>query len=96
MSNKRYTKQYFVNHPVFRIVAPVIYGVLIYLLVLMINNTVAQVNELFRSEEVYVFIVLTFIAFESSRFIIKLLAKYTHYDASRFYITVQVLTTKHI
>ena len=93
MNNKRYTKQYFVNHPVFRLVAPVVYGVLIYLLVLMINNTVAQVNELFRSEEVYVFIVLTFIAFESCRLIIKLLGKYTRHDQGRFHIPVQVITT---
>jgi LytS/YehU family sensor histidine kinase len=93
MSSKSYTKQYFVNHPVFRIVAPVVYGVLIYLLVLMINNTVAQVNELFSSEEVYVFIILTVVAFESCRLIIRLLSRYTRNDHARFAIPVQVLTT---
>jgi hypothetical protein len=89
-------KQYFINHPVFRIVAPAVYGVLIYLLTLMINNTVAQVNDLFKSEEVYVFIVLTYLTFESCRFIIILLRKYTTQKQVRFLVLIQVITTTFI
>jgi sensor histidine kinase YesM len=63
-------KRYFIHNPVFRLVAPAVYGVLIYLLVLLINNDVTQVNDLFINQEVYVCIILTYLSFESNRLII--------------------------
>jgi sensor histidine kinase YesM len=69
-------KKYFINNALFRVIAPVIFGVLIYLLVLLINNDVRQVNALFLSEEVYVFIATTYLSFESSRLMIILLNKF--------------------
>jgi sensor histidine kinase YesM len=69
-------KGYFIHNAVFRIVAPAIYGVLIYLLILLINNNVAQINEIFTSQEVYVFIALSYLSFESIRAIIVLMDKF--------------------
>ncbi|MBT1704963.1 histidine kinase [Chryseosolibacter indicus] len=86
-------KRYFINNPLFRIIAPVIYGVLIYLLILLINNNVTQINDLFSSEEVYVCIGLSYIAFESIRFIIILTHKYLKSDFSLSRIIIQLLVT---
>lgn len=68
-------KRYFIHNPLFRILAPAIYGVLIYLLILLINNNVAQVNELFISQEVYVCIGLSYVSFEFTRLIIIVMNK---------------------
>ena len=60
-------RPYFVHNILFRIVAPPVYGVIVYLLILLINNDVIRVNDLFSNEEVYVCVALTFISFESIR-----------------------------
>jgi sensor histidine kinase YesM len=60
-------KRYFIHNPVFRLLAPAVYGILIYLLVLLINNNVEQLNEIFSGQEVYICIGLTYLAFESAR-----------------------------
>lgn len=84
-------KRYFIHNPLFRLVAPVIYGILIYLLILLINNNVTQVNDLFSSQEVYVCIGLSYIAFESIRLTIILINKYSKPEFSS--IIIQLLTT---
>jgi len=68
-------KRYFIHNALFRILAPAIYGVLIYLLVLLINNNVTQVDALFKSQEVYLCIGLTYLCFESVRLVIVLQEK---------------------
>jgi sensor histidine kinase YesM len=68
-------KRYFIHNPLFRIVAPVVYGVLIYLLILLINNDVTQVNELFTTADVKVCIGLSFLSFEFMRVAIVLLGR---------------------
>lgn len=69
-------KRYFIHHTLFRVIGPVIYGILTYLLILLINNNVAQINELFSSEEVYISIGLTVLSFESIRAVIILFSKF--------------------
>lgn len=69
-------KKYFIHNPFFRLFAPAVYGFLIYLLILLINNTVMQINELFSEQEVYICIGLTYLSFESIRIIIILLDKF--------------------
>jgi hypothetical protein len=61
---------YFIHNAVFRLVAPAVYGVLIYMLVLLLNNSVTQVHELFTDEEVYVCVILSYLSFESNRIVI--------------------------
>lgn len=60
-------KKFFVHNSFFRLLAPLIYGILVYLLILLINNNVSQVNDFFSSEEVYICVSLTYLSFEVCR-----------------------------
>ena len=86
-------KKYFIHHPVFRILSPLVYGVLVYLMILMINNAVDQVNDLFNSRELYVCIALTAITFETIRIIIVLLTRYHAGKSTSLHVSVQFSTT---
>jgi len=68
-------KRLFIHNPFFRIVAPPVYGLLVYLIILLINNNVGQLGTLFSNQEVYVSIALTLISFESMRLTIVLLGR---------------------
>lgn len=63
-------KKYFIHSPFFRLLAPPVYGILTYLIILLINNSLLQLNEIFSGQEVYMCIGLTFICFESARLVI--------------------------
>jgi sensor histidine kinase YesM len=69
-------KKYFIHNPFFRLFAPAVYGILIYLLILLINNNVMQVKEFFSEQEVYICIGLTYLSFESIRIVIVILDKF--------------------
>jgi sensor histidine kinase YesM len=68
-------KRYFIHSPLFRILAPPVYGVLVYLLILLLNNNVIQVNDIFSGQEVYVCIGLSYLSLESLRLLIVLVEK---------------------
>jgi sensor histidine kinase YesM len=59
--------RYFFHSAVFRLAAPAVYGLILYLLILLINNNVSQINDLFVSGELYVCVVLTYLSFEVIR-----------------------------
>src|SRR5690349_3648372 len=86
-------KRYFIHNPLFRIVAPAIYGVLIYLLILLINDDVVRVNALFATEEVYVCIGLCYIAFEFIRLLIILLDKFLKEKYQTARTAIQLIIT---
>src|SRR5688500_7965618 len=87
-------KHYFFHNPVFRIVAPAIYGLFIYFLILLVNNNVAQINDLFVTQELYVCVVLTYISFETIRAMILLLNNTLQNKKPALMITIQFgLTT---
>lgn len=86
-------KRYFIHNALFRIVAPPVYGIMIYLLILLINNNVTQINELFVSEEVYVCIVLTYVSFEVIRGLIVILNRFMVGKNDGFRIIFQVIAT---
>lgn len=65
--------RYFFHSALFRLVAPAIYGMILYLLILLINNNVSQVNGIFITEELYVCVLLTYLAFEVIRGVIVLI-----------------------
>jgi hypothetical protein len=69
-------KKYFIHNPFFRLFAPAVYGILIYMLILLINNNVKQINEFFSEQEVYICIGLTYLSFESIRIVIVLIDKF--------------------
>jgi hypothetical protein len=83
-------KQYFINNAFFRLLAPPIYGVIIYMLVLLINNDVARINEIFVNEEVYVCIFLSYLSFESIRLLIVLSERYLIARAQSVRIVIQL------
>lgn len=69
-------KKYFIHNAFFRLLAPPVYGILIYLIILLINNSLLQVNEIFSGQEVYMSIGLTFLCFESARLVILALNRF--------------------
>lgn len=89
-------KKYFIHHPLFRLLAPVVYGVIVYLLILLINNNLAQLNEIFIGHEVYICIGLTFLSFESIRITILLVEKYLPETWRSSAIPVQVIGSSAI
>ncbi len=86
-------KPYFIHNALFRIVAPPIYGVLVYLLILLINNDVIKVNELFVNEEVYVCIILCYLSFEFIRLMIVLLDRFLKPNFESIRLPLQFICT---
>src|SRR5688572_22647989 len=86
-------KPYFIHNSLFRLIAPAVYGILLYLLTLLINNNVAQVNDLFSGEEVYVFIILSYIAFECLRLLILLFERFGKEKITKARIPLQLILT---
>jgi hypothetical protein len=68
-------KRIFIHNPFFRIFAPPIYGLVVYLIILLIHNEVGQLGTLVNNQEAYVSVALTLISFESMRLIIVLLGR---------------------
>jgi len=60
-------KRLFIHNRLFRLFSPFATGVLVYLLILLINNNVEQIQEQFLSQELYVCIGLGFIIQEFAR-----------------------------
>jgi hypothetical protein len=60
-------KKNVIQTALFRIVAPIPYGALIYLLLLMINNNLLSLNESFLSAELFFCIILSYLTFEGNR-----------------------------
>ena len=86
-------KRYFIHNPFFRLIAPVVYGVLSYFLILLINNNVSQVNDFYSSEEVYSNIALTYLSYESIRFVILILDRFLPDTYSRMRMVLQLIVT---
>jgi hypothetical protein len=60
-------KKLFINNPLFRLLSPFATGALVYLLILLINNNIEQVQENFLGEELYICVGLSFLIQEFSR-----------------------------
>lgn len=84
-------KKYFIHNPFFRLLAPPVYGVLTYLIILLINNSLLEVNKIFIGQEVYMCIGLTFICFESARLVIIVLHRFLKGNASRLKFFIQFI-----
>lgn len=63
-------RRLFIHHVLFRLFAPVVFGVLNYLVILLVNNNAQQIVSLFSNEEVYVTILLSVVSLESMRAIL--------------------------
>jgi hypothetical protein len=85
-------RKMFINNGFFRLLLPPIYGVLVYLLILLINNDIAQLSTLFSSQEVYVCIGLSYLLAETLRLNVKLFEKYAKKEESGNRIFIQLMT----
>ena len=60
-------KRLFIHNPFFRLIAPLVFGIMVYLLILLLNNNLNDLSLIFSNEELYVSIGLTYLSFESLR-----------------------------
>jgi hypothetical protein len=86
-------KKIFIHNPFFRIFAPPVFGVLVYLIILLVNNNVEQIGTLISNQEVYVSMVLSLISFESMRFTFVLLNRFAFPKINRMAFQVLIATT---
>lgn len=83
----------FVHSILFRVIAPLVAGFLAYLLVLLINNSLQDLEKLFSNRELYVSIGLSYLAFTVMWFIIVLIDRYGKgWDMRRRILLQSVLT----
>ncbi|MEM9858015.1 MAG: histidine kinase [Bacteroidota bacterium] len=66
----------FIHNPFFRLITPLFYGTLVYVLILLINNNLEQLASTFMNQEVYVCIVLVYVLFEALRWNTKLCERF--------------------
>lgn len=64
-------KGIFIHHPVFRLIFPPLYGTLVYVLVLLVFDSIRQLEENFFSQEVLLCVGLTYALTESLRLVIR-------------------------
>jgi sensor histidine kinase YesM len=60
-------KKMIIHNPFFRLLTPPVYGILVYLMILLINNEINQLSGIFIGQEVYVCIGLSFLMAETLR-----------------------------
>ena len=68
-------KKIFIHNTFFRILTPIFFGILAYLLILLINNDLGQLSATFTNQEVYVCIGLTYLLSEALRLNIMLVGR---------------------
>jgi hypothetical protein len=86
-------KKLFIHQPFFRLLSPIFTGVIVYMLVLLINNNVEQLQEQFLGEELYVFIGLSVLILETLRLILILLNRKQSKTFTGFQIFIQLLVS---
>jgi hypothetical protein len=69
-------KKLFIHSPLFRILAPVVFGVMVYLLILLVGNNLRDISQIFNNQELYVSVALTYLSFECLRLVIVITKKF--------------------
>jgi len=83
----------FIHNPLFRICSGPLAGVMIYLLILLINNTVEDIDKIYNHSELYVCIGLSYLCFESMRLMIKLLDRFSSGQNFQRRLLIRVFST---
>lgn len=83
----------FIHQALFRILSAPVLGVMVYLLILLINNNFSELENIFSSSEVYVCIGLAFISLEAMRFTLAVSEKWLGQQTIRRRIIIQVVAT---
>ena len=84
-------RKLFIHTPVFRFLSPIFSGIIAYLLILLVNNNIGQLQEQFLGQELYVCIGLSFITHEFSRFLLWLFKKLPNALNSLVLLTVKII-----
>ena len=81
----------FINNSLFRVVTPTIYGVIVYVLILLIFDSIKQLSQNFFSFEVIFCIAITYMVFELMRIITNTIEKKTtSIQKTNYRIAIQV------
>lgn len=83
----------FIHQPIFRILSAPIMGIMVYLLILLINNNFSDLENIFSGAEVYVCIGLAFVSLEAMRFTLFKLEKWLSQQILRRRIIAQFIIT---
>jgi len=83
----------FVHNTFFRFISGIIFGILVYLLILLINNSVESLTDTFSNQELYVSIILSYLSFESMRVVIKILDQRAKGDNLKQRMILQIIST---
>lgn len=86
-------KKLFIHNTVFRICAPMLYGILVYLLILLVNNNLNVLLQIYSNKELYVCIALSYLSFESLRSTIILLANSLTRVPRKYRAVIQTLAS---
>jgi len=86
-------KKLFIHNPIFRICSPPVYGVLVYLLILLVNNNLSDITKIFSNKELYVCIGLSYLSLESLRLSIMLLNRLLKQMSFRLRTIIQSLVS---
>jgi Histidine kinase len=83
----------FIHNPFFRLLSGVMVGIMVYLLILLVNNTLENVETIFSNEELYVCIALSYLSFESMRLVIVVLKRFNKTNKNQQFIIIQTIAT---
>lgn len=83
----------FIHHTIFRICAAPILGVMAYLIILLVNNSISSVGDIFSNRELYVCMGLGYISFESMRLVVAFIEKRAHRWTPQRRMAIQVFAT---
>ena len=76
-------KKNLLDQPLFRIIVPPIYGLMMYFLILLLNNSLAQITETVFTQELLLCVVLAFLTSEPLRFTITQFEKKVGHELRR-------------
>ncbi|TAI48850.1 histidine kinase [Flagellimonas allohymeniacidonis] len=86
-------KRLFIHHPLFRLLSPLFSGTLVYLLILLINNTINELGENFFGQELYVCIALAYLIQELARLSIVIFRHLNRPKSFLLRLVLQVVST---
>lgn len=84
-------RKLFIHHPLFRLLSPVLSGIVVYLLILLLNNNVQQLHEEFFGEELYICIGLSYLIQEFSRLLLVLFKKLPQVASTFWQFALQII-----
>lgn len=86
-------KKLFIHKPFFRLLSPLFSGTLVYLLILLINNSIDELSANFFGQELYVCIGLAYLIQEYARFSIVIFKRLKKPSSFVYRIILQIIST---